>query len=103
MPSRHRVKNMQPHELDFKGIIVAFAVLVSLGVFAGGRDQRPAHEDQQPLSASLHIEPTFAEEKTETVRPPYDAEKASPIPRTGSVHPATPLSHALLQPSSPHN
>jgi hypothetical protein len=77
MPSGQRVKNKLPHELDLTGIAVAFAFLVFVGVYAGGRDPHTAIEDQQPLSASLHTEPTFVSKNLETVPPSNDAEKTS--------------------------
>ena len=85
MPSRHGVKKELPHELDLKGIAVALAFLLCVGGVAGSRDNRSASEDRQPLSASLHIEPTFVMEKSETVQNPNAEADLPDTSRTSNV------------------
>lgn len=74
MPSRHRLQKDLPYEIDIKGIAVALAFLLSVGVFAVGRDDRPVSEDRQASSASMQIaQPITIEktvEKTDTLQHP---------------------------------
>ncbi len=72
MSTRHRAEKSLPHEIDVKGIAVTLAFLLSLGVFAVGRDDRPVSEDQRATSDSLQIAQPLIIEKTETLQHPDD-------------------------------
>jgi len=68
MPPRRQLDKKVPHELDIKGIAVALAFLLGVGVYAGSRDHRSGGEDQQFQSASMHIEPMSTRDKTKSVQ-----------------------------------
>lgn len=65
MPLRRRTEKKPPHKFDIKGIAVAIAFLVTVSLFAGGRD---AHTAGQNRSASLQIAPTTSTEKTDPIQ-----------------------------------
>jgi len=89
MPSRHRIENKLSHvvdrEVDIKGTAVALAFLVSIGVFAGGRDSRTVSEDQQTTSSSMQIAQPLTIEKTETLQHSDDEADRSEASRTFNV------------------
>ncbi|MDF0666937.1 MAG: hypothetical protein P0119_12805 [Nitrospira sp.] len=58
--------------MDIKGIVVALAFLVIVGMFAGGRDAHSVSDDRQSLSASAQSAPTLTMEKPETLQQPDD-------------------------------
>ena len=69
MSTRHRAEKSLPHEIDVKGIAVALAFLLGVGVFAVGRDNRPVSEDRRATSDSMQIaQPLIIIEKTETLQ-----------------------------------
>ncbi|NGZ10774.1 MAG: hypothetical protein CV088_15535 [Nitrospira sp. LK70] len=75
MSSRHRLEkklSQEIDEVDIKGIAVALAFLVIVGVFAGGRDSHSVSGDRQSLSASVQSAPAVTMEKTETLQQPDD-------------------------------
>lgn len=72
MPPRHRLEKKLPHEVDIMGIAVALAFLVSVGLFAGGQDNRKVSEDRESPSVSMHIAPSLTMEKPETLEHPDD-------------------------------
>ena len=63
------------------GIAVALAFLVSVGLLAGGRDNRDASEDGQSSSFSMHIAPTLTKEKAETLQHPEEEADLSDLSR----------------------
>ena len=70
MPSRHRLEKKLSQEVDavdIKGIAVALAFLIGVGVLAGDRDNRSVSEDRQAPSVSMETAPTVTMEKTETL------------------------------------
>lgn len=76
MSSCHRLEkklSQEVDEVDIKGIAVALAFLVSVGVFAGDRDSHSVSEDRQVPSASMETAPTVTMEKTKTLEQPEDA------------------------------
>lgn len=72
MPSRHRLEKKLSHEaateVDIKGMAVALAFLLSIGLFAGGRDNPTASEDQRSSSASMQTAQPLTSKKTETLQ-----------------------------------
>lgn len=72
MSTRHRVEKSLPHKIDVIGIAVALAFLVSVSLFAGGRDNRPVSENRPASSASMQIAKPLIIEKTETLQHPDD-------------------------------
>jgi hypothetical protein len=64
MPLRHRTEERLPHKLDIKGMAVAIAFLVTVSLFAGGRD---AHTTGH-RSASVQIPPIMSTEKTDPIQ-----------------------------------
>lgn len=70
MPSRHRSEKKRAHEVDVKGIAVALAILVSIGVLAGGRDDRRVGEDRQSPSVSMQLTPALTMENAEALQHP---------------------------------
>jgi hypothetical protein len=75
MHSRHRSHKQVPDRVDKKGIAVALAVLVGIGVLAGGRDNS-VEKDRQSHSASLQIDATSNTEKTGAAPHPDDDDSA---------------------------
>lgn len=72
MPPRHRLQKKLPHNVDITGIAVALAFLVSVGLFAGSRDNHGVSEDQQSPSASQQTASTVTMDKTEALQHPND-------------------------------
>ncbi len=81
MPLRRRSEG-KAHKLDIKGMAVAIAFLLTVSLFAGGRD---AHTAGQNRSASMQIAPTTS------------AEKPDPIQRTQPHLPDSPRSLNALR------
>ena len=91
MSSHHRLeKKLSPasddREVDIKGTAVALAFLLSIGVFAGGRDSRTASENQQTISSSsMQIAQPLNIERTETLQHPDDEANRFEASRTFNV------------------
>lgn len=93
MPSCHRLGTTLSNEvgIDIKGIAVALAFLVSVSVFAGGRDNPTASEDRESPVVSMHIVPALTIEETGTVRHPDDDTALSGPSHTGQYSPQSTL------------
>lgn len=73
MSSRHRSRKKPSQEVadvDVKGIAVAIAFLVGVGVFTGDRDHRSVGQDRQATSASTETAPAVTMERTRTLQQP---------------------------------
>lgn len=71
MSSRHRLGKKPSQEvadMDVKGIAVAVAFLVGVGVFTGDRDNRSVNQDREATSASTETAPAVTMEKTRTLQ-----------------------------------
>jgi hypothetical protein len=67
MPLRRRSEG-KAHKLDIKGIAVAIAFLVTVSLFAGGRDAHTAGQNRQSSSISMQTDPTTSTEKTDSIQ-----------------------------------
>lgn len=73
--------------IDIKGIAVALAFLVSVSVFAGGRDKPTVSEDRESPVASLQFAPAVTIEETEAVQHPKHGTELTRTPSTGQYIP----------------
>lgn len=73
MSSHHRLEKKLSQEVadvDVKGIAVAIAFLVGVGVFTGDRDNRSVSQDREAASVSMETAPAVTTEKTRTLQQP---------------------------------
>lgn len=89
MSSRHRLKknlfNEIDREIDIKGMAVAFAFLLSISLFAGGRDSGAVSQDRRSSSASMQIAQPLTIEKSEPFQHWNDEADRSEASRTFNV------------------
>ena len=89
MPSRHRLEKKLSHavdkEVDIKGIAVALAFLLSISLFAGGRDSPTVSEDRRTSTASMQIAQPLTVEKTEAFQHSDDGTDRSDTSHTFNV------------------
>lgn len=98
MPSRGLREKTRSHEVDIKGVAVALAFLLSISVFAGGRDDRSVNEDQPSPSVSMQISTPLSTDtgKTEALQ---TSDKEADFSDTSRRLEASRLNHASTPPS----